>query len=423
MKLTTTLKERISNLYNTTSDNIISVGLGRKTKNGVETGEIGIVFGVLKKIPINDLPKDEILPRSIFVNGQEYQTDVEQTEIPKMCVCYSSGDPEIARLQNLATAPSPLKGGQEITMYPNNFTPTQRSLGTLGFIGTDNIDGKIVAVTNAHVACYKKLIASQRDYIEEESLPYNTAERYPLYDNTLQYPSGVMKNNATFVTPFPRIKRYVPHYKKDEGINYVDVAIYTVLEEYINNDSYQVWQPTTVTTYPTSLPFASTAELDNLLTTNPLVYSTGRTTGPKGYGSSPSCRLRITGMGITTDVADGGEGFVGTWSDTGRIQFQDNSPSPILGGDSGSSVLADIGGQRKIIGLVFAAGGNLGVFCRIDRIVEALNISAFSTPTNTQQSEPSLFTGSISQYANTVKLTRNGKTYYQVGLTRNTYNG
>jgi hypothetical protein len=423
MKLTTALKERISNLYNSTSDNIISVGLGRKTKNGVETGEIGIVFGVLKKIPINDLPKDEILPRSIFVNGEEYQTDVEETEIPKMLACYASGDPEIARLQNLATAPSPLKGGQEITMYPNYFTPDQRAIGTLGFIGTDNIDGKIVAVTNAHAAVYKALIASQRDFVQEESLPYNTVERYPLYDNSLQYPSGVMKNNATFVTPFPRIKRYVPFYKKDEGTNYVDVAIYSVLEEYINNDSYQVWQPTTVTSYPPALPFATKAELDNLLVTNPLVYSTGRTTGPKGYGSLPSCRLKITQIGILRDISVEFEAFIGTWFDVGIFKFEDNSPSPVIGGDSGSSLLADIGGQRKIIGLVFAGGGNLGVFCRIDRIVEALNISAFSTPTNTQQSEPSLFTGSISQYANTVKLTRNGKTYYQVGLTRNTYNG
>jgi hypothetical protein len=422
MKLNTTLKERISNLYNTTSDNIISVGLGRKTKNGVETGEIGVVFGVEKKIPINDLPKDEILPNSIFVNGQEYKTDVLQTDIPKMCACYSSGDPEITRLQNLATAPSPLKGGQEITMYPNFFTPSSRIIGTLGFIGTDNIDGKIVAVTNAHVACAKKLIASQRDFVEEESLPYNTIERYPLYDNTLKFPSGAMKNNASFVFPFPRIKRYVPQYKQGEGINYADVGIYTVLEEYVNNESYQVWQPTTVTSYPSALPFATTAELDNILSTNPIVYSTGRTTGPKGYGSSPSCRLKINGIGITTAVADG-EGFTGTWADVGRFQYQDDSPSPLLGGDSGSAMLADIGGQRKILGLAFAAGGNYGIFCRIDRIVETINIGPFSTPTNTQQSEPSLFTGSIAQYSNTVKLTRNGKTYYQVGLTRNTYNG
>jgi hypothetical protein len=45
-------------------------------------------------------------------------------------------------------------------------------------------------------------------------------------------------------------------------------------------------------TYTSSMPFASTAEIDNLINNNYELFSSGRTTGPKG---SPDtlCPLRI----------------------------------------------------------------------------------------------------------------------------------
>jgi len=59
---------------------------------------------------------------------------------------------------------------------------------------------------------------------------------------------------------------------------------------------------------------------------------------------------------------------------------------PINSGDSGSALLANIDGTVKIIGLCFAGSTSgsvdgyftIGRACRIDRVAEELNISAFT---------------------------------------------
>jgi len=218
--------------------------------------------------------------------------------------------------------------------------------------------------------------------------------------------------------PFDKIKKYIPLYKN--GTNYVDCSLIIPRPEYIDDNSYQVWQPINQTTYPSSMPFATTAELNNLLSTNPTVYCTGRTSGPIGWGTG-ECKINITGIGATVNVSYS-EG-VFSFSDQIIMQTPLNT-SPMAGGDSGSCVMADIGGVRKIIGLMFAGNtgaGSISVFNRIDRVASEVNISPFTLPINTFIPTPKLFSASLEDYGISKSIVINGKLYYQAGLTKNIY--
>ena len=124
---------------------------------------------------------------------------------------------------------------------------------------------------------------------------------------------------------------------------------------------------------PNPLPFATTAEIDNLLVTNPQLYSTGRSTGPKGLGT-PGCELRISQINVATSVgpyswhlAAGGQQFstaadfnprlIAFFKPSG-VPAQPHCLWPCAGGDSGSMLIANFGTQAspnfKVIGLVFA---------------------------------------------------------------------
>jgi hypothetical protein len=96
--------------------------------------------------------------------------------------------------------------------------------------------------------------------------------------------------------------------------------------------------------------------------------------------------------------------------------------NPIYPGDSGSALIADFGGVRKIIGLVFAAGQVGGIFYygyanRIDRVASELGIEAWVGGAR----------GYVDPASITYKTTTNGSSnkilscsdvnYWQVGLT------
>ena len=146
-------------------------------------------------------------------------------------------------------------------------------------------------------------------------------------------------------------------------------------------------------------PFATTSEIDDLLTTNPQLYSSGRTTGPKGGASCPLKLMELgvafgidyTMQGVTTLV--GMEDIIKFFKPTLEDdQSQDPADgyccNPSRGGDSGSALFADIEGTIKVIGLVFAAGNDdeivscddgpnsykYGFACRIDHIASQLGI-------------------------------------------------
>lgn len=387
MNLTESLKNQIEDLYNDTPENIHGVGLGYKYVNNQKTDTIGIIFKVYKKKSLSELTQNEILPSSIEIDNTSYVTDViEETLIPSALGCYSFSspvvDPEILRLRGTPSFLYPIKGGQEIIKFPhgwvlNSNNTVSRQVGTLGLLAIDNHDNNIVGITNAHVACSNLFIASDRIESIEKNNPYNIIEetQWPVSTDPLdKYSPGTVSANGNALFPSaPRLKRYQPFRKS--STNTVDCAVMFLNNDLVTANSFGIHAPSTEPVSSLKPPFATTAELDSLFTSNPFLFSTGRTTGPKGWGQTSSCRLVVTAVGFSQNIAFGGD--VVPFSNIILYRYQDGSPSPAASGDSGSAVLANIGGTVKVIGLLFAANTNTAYLCRIDEIAQKLNIRAW----------------------------------------------
>ena len=182
--------------------------------------------------------------------------------------------------------------------------------------------------------------------------------------------------------------------------------------------------------YTDPLPFATTAEIDDLLETNPMIYSSGRTTGPKG---GPLCPIRIFALFTAFPIPyklQGVQTFV-TFQDQITFVKPDPAndpvlippcPNPIIPGDSGSALIADFEGIRKIIGLVFAASTVSGIIYygyanRIDNVALEIGIQAWD---GTDKNFVDL---SSIEYVTTVGgssdkyIACESKQFWQVGLT------
>jgi hypothetical protein len=164
------------------------------------------------------------------------------------------------------------------------------------------------------------------------------------------------------------------------------------------------------------MPFATTSEIDALVG-NVNVSSSGRSSGVK-QGSL--CGLAIQGVSFVVGVS----GFKKQGTSTvayfnNCISFtrvNPDCPDPIYRGDSGSGLIANIGGVDKIVGLVFAGGPTLGIAARIDEVASQLGIQAWngSTPNFVDLSSKKLVTtGGLSSVKTIIC---SGQTLWQVGL-------
>jgi len=422
------LKNQIEKLWDETPDSVSGVSYGRKIVNGQKTNELAVIFTVNKKLSIADLKPDEILPNSITCGGQTYLTDVVEEQIPTYMTCYTNvNDSNIQRLRGNPNLLRPMRGGQEIIQFPTGWyfsSGWSYYLGTLGFFAVDNTDNRVVGVTNSHVVCYKRVMLGEQnqDYANEE--PYNIVEDITWAYNGNGYPAGAICLNGNSLNySCLNIKRY--RQVTNFLANYVDGALLLMnnpVTPYVNSNSYQIWQRVGDPDYTAYMPFATTQEIDDLLTTNPYVYSTGRTTGPKGYAEIPSCTLRITQIAVNTFVSsDEGMQY---WADCIRFEYEDGSADPAGPGDSGSAIIANIGGVRKIIGLLFAgsSAGRYALGNRIDRVAQELNIRAWDASYTLDLSYPTLEVLSAPRslgYGSLDSFVLNNKTYYAAGYSQN----
>jgi hypothetical protein len=164
------------------------------------------------------------------------------------------------------------------------------------------------------------------------------------------------------------------------------------------------------------MPFATTSEI-NALVGNTLVSSSGRSTGVK---QGPLCGLTIQGVSYATGVSGyklQGTSTVAYFNNC--ISFTRLNPDcqyPIYPGDSGSALVATIGGVDKIVGLCFAGSPTLGIACRIDQVSDQLGIEAWdgTTPNFVDLSSKKLVT--VNGLSTTQTITCSGQTLYQVGL-------
>jgi hypothetical protein len=228
-----------------------------------------IVFLVPVKKPIHLLSSDEILPKEpIQLSDRILQMDVvEVGEIRTQACnasCYSwQTSPPANRLFR-----RPLQGGISITS-----TNWLGYVGTLGFVAVDSQTQSLVGVTNAHVVIKDPTDASSRNLngvIQNEYLVTSGTSIIP----DLIYQPGEFSNppNSYIVG---QVVRYIPLYltatTRANGStieNKVDGALVSLSGTPILSltESYKQYGITDIT-YP--LPFATTQELDDILSLNP----------------------------------------------------------------------------------------------------------------------------------------------------------
>jgi hypothetical protein len=464
--LTESIKETIETLFMSTPPEV-GVAYGKKIKNNIETDEISIVFMVPKKLPLNEIPEGAKLPETIEIDGTTYNTDVieiGQPEVYAACstsylstsynwydlqgpngyfwYSYSAGTdtPYIAEGQGTTPPPQipgatpwsgpygqhiapgnrlssrPLKGGISLTSYNNSgqnpFNNGYGEVGTLGFIAVDVANQALVGVTNTHVVIGDQFNTSLRNLSGPINNEYN--------DKTYQPgESGAIQTNE-----IGEVVRYVP--LTTQSLNYVDGALISISSSTINNTTSMMQYG--LTNPASTLPFALTAEIDGLLTTNiPLaVYTTGRTSGVKG---TSGLELQITTIG-TSQYINGYRnqqpvgppnpyGTIGA-SFGGLIKFNRanrNCPWPIAPGDSGSALIANLGGTWKIIGLCFAGNKFDGFACRIDTVASQLGIQAWDGTTKNYLNLATKQYVTVPNGSTDKTLVCNTQTYWQVGLT------
>ena len=424
--LTEPIKQKIEDLFNSTP-NYVGVGWGNKISDNQHTGERSIVFNVTKKLPLSEIPEEEHLPSTVEIDGVTYKTDViEIGEITAFACptttlnsCYSwtdfqftvPGNPQLYGGGG-ATPPAnrgvirPMNGGISITSQKQLGT-----VGTLGFLAVDNEKNALVGVTNNHVVIGDAFFTIYRTLTNSNEYQ----------DQYYQSGEGGFQGNPNYVVG--EVVRYVP-INPAPSFNTVDGALVSIDPSKVTNaESYKLYG----TSILTPMPFATTAEINDLVMTNPPLASSGRTSGVKQ--GSP-CGLKIFQVGGATSVSGYKlQGVTQTVSFSNIITFIRNSPDqtaiaecpyPIYPGDSGSALAAFIGGVWKIIGLVFAGSDYYGMANRIDNVAAQLNISAWDGTTK------NYFNTGSRQYKTTPggssnkTLTCTSNIYWQVGTTSDT---
>ena len=378
MLYTQEIKDKISDLAKNSSDNCTSIGFGFKEVNGELTDERALIFRFKEKKPIADLLPSEIVPKTITVGNETLQTDVCQGEdrfvayeaCPSSFYSWSSNsslNPTGSTTPSQQSEIRPIKGGLQVR------NQTKGWVGTMGFVAVDNETNSIVGVTNAHVMTEIFFRANESGRGVEN-----------VYGDDIGQPSSSVSQQVGVT------KRYVPvQGNTSGGINYVDGALFTLDSSSINtSQSYQYYG----LSFTGAPEFATTEEIDDLINNNYEFYSVGRTTGAKGEGVTKLKFLSYDTVYVNNNLTSSTERLCRYDECISYIASANTTTNgngcyyPINSGDSGSALLANIDGNVKIIGLCFAGSTSgsadgyftIGRACRIDRVAEELNISAFT---------------------------------------------
>ena len=417
--LTDKIKNLLDELFKATPSHI-GVAYGFKQTNGIMTNQESIVFLVPKKEPLSSLNPDDVLPFLEFeIDNKKLVTDVFEIGEVSLFSC------DTACYTWATVAPPnrgfirPLKGGISITSKTGI-----GSVGTLGFIAVDTQTQALVGVTNAHVVVRDAFYTNQRTINNLIQNEYDINDG-GIYEPDIVYQHGEWPAGATPPSNFQigNTIRYVPVYRQgDPNVNRVDGALVSVeCSPVIDfNESFKQFN----LPYNSPMPFATTNEIDTLLTTNPMIYSSGRTTGAKG---GPTCPLRVFQVGVNIPVTGSKlQGVTQTvnYSDVISLVRPFNDPVlvphcnyPAFAGDSGSAVIADFNGVWKIIGILFAGNEFQTYVCRIDHVAAELGIEAWMGGPKPLVDNSTINFITVSGANNIKKLTCNGQSFWQVGLT------
>jgi hypothetical protein len=405
--LTEAISNKITELFESTPPEV-GVGYGFKIVDGEYTSEKSIVFHVKEKLPLDQVPEGQLLPSTVEIEGVVYKTDVvEVGEIKALATCPTSVSNGCYGWQNANTPPAnrnttrPLKGGLSITSGL-----TQGFVGTLGLIAVDTNTQALVGLSNNHV------IVPNAFYTSEQNI-------YGALQNELANPVYQAGEGSNQPSPesllIGRVIKYSPFILS--GYNYLDAAVCSIEKPSTisNTESFKQFG----LNYNTPMPFATTGEINTLLSTDPELYSSGRTSGVKGPGP---CRLKTFAVG--TQVTVSGYEYQGGYPI--NLNFNDiiafsryniNCTYPIAPGDSGSALIADFNGVWKILGLCFAGSEYVGYACRIDRLAAALGIEAWDGTAKNYIDPTSVEYKTVTGGSSAINIECGGEKYWQIGFT------
>lgn len=417
-----------------TNPDVVGTGYSNKVINSLLTEERCLSFGVKKKLPLDEISPENLIPSEMEIDGVVYKTDV--TELgdikPMVCSlpasCYSCYDAvnAIPCAANASDA-RPIKGG---TVFQ-----TGGGYGTLGFFGVHTPTQAIVAITNAHVA-------DIAPYFNPVTGGVYNCGMASLSNYTKRYPLGVPTTNTWSwgsSTPFG-IPAHIDKESAPPFINTADAAMVAVYQNDIQKGvpfitNTESWKqiglsdiPGGINTPPT---FASTQELDALMDFTDLqLWSSGARTGVK----KDECSLKVVSDDYNFLMyVGGGLSFLASYGNTIQVTRSDVNCVAINGGDSGSALMGKVptynpadpnwkNGARtwKILGLLYAgstgSSGNYGMACRIDHIAAKLQIEAWDGTPKPFLDIPNMDYKVVSGVVLDNPKTIDGKEYWQLGM-------
>jgi len=410
------ISNTIQKLYESTPEDI-QVALSYKIKDGVVTDEICIGFRVTKKKQFSELLPEEILPSELEIDGVIFKTDVVEVGSIEQLSCVEpigvNCDDTICN-SCFNWLSQPVENKQRIRPVVGGLSITSQNkigfVGTLGLLVVDRETNCLLGLTNNHVVVKNSSISSKRSVNFEIQNELNNF----VYQNG-ETPNEIVSNSNYL--KIGQVLKYVP--LNNTEYNQVDGALFS-----INSDISSTETSSNIlglTGQSSFLTFASTHEIDNLLSINPPVKSSGRTTGIK----QGDCGLRITSVSLNTSVryhwgVSGGTSISRSVPFNRLIEFTRNNINckyPVAAGDSGSVLIAELNGINKVIGLVFAGSSNglIGVACRIDDVVSQLNIDPWTGQTVNYVN--SISTKTVQGLSSLLNISCGNQTFWQIGTT------
>ena len=343
------------------------MGYGFKRVGDTFTNEKCLIFGVREKKPLQQISEDQIIPKFLLVDDEMIKTDVQERNKIVAMSCDSSFYTWQGSAPGNQGTIRPLQGGVSainVTEFPGNVC-------TLGLLARDLWDGSTVGISNVHCAASQPFGPAQIPF----GIPY-----------TGVYAGNDIIQPSEGGDPIGFLKRFVFIYPA--LTNTADVAVYSLKDEVLGSNStrYKQYGLAGITA---DLPWASEAEVYLLLDSDPLLYSSGRTTGAKGEGS---VKLRVSQVNAEIEVGYYGDSTIAKFDrciafvaapGSETRPFSTQCHWPIKGGDSGSCLIADFNGQKKVIGLVFAGAQNKdgicieGYACHIQEVAKMACIASF----------------------------------------------
>lgn len=409
------LKQLTKEQTEITSDDVVSVGYGYSVVGGKRTNQLGLVYTVTEKKPLSEIPEENRIPSEITYNNKTITTDVVEGNIKRLAISDCNADFYTWRTvppSNRNTFRT-LRGGVSV----GNLDLLPGYVGTLGFLAIDNETNSIVGVSNSHVLVDDAWIASARTTTDIKT------NAFGVNGSLCVQPSEYGTDSSDGIGI---LKRYVPIDFTNNSVDGALIALSSTVSSLVDSNSRLFEGLTTITN---GLRFATTSEIDEILTINPNLLSSGRTTGPKGEGQTKllvdafpiSILIQYNKQGVETVAQfDNLIRYIasGVTTPTGDICYD-----PISGGDSGSALIAIIGGEKVIIGLAFAGGFDgtgksiCGFACRIDHVAEQLNIRAWTDGGYNMSDVSQPETHIIANHDNRDYININDKIFWQMGLT------